>query len=99
MVVPRHAPKRIGDDYAKHIVATTDASKGTLHDIALKEGYAMLPVPDDVGGRFSVLTPVGLFSAAMCGIDIDALLAGAAAMKERTLRSITGNRTPRACWP
>jgi glucose-6-phosphate isomerase len=84
MIVRNMLQKRIGDDYAKRIVATTDANKGTLHDIALKEGYAMLPVPDDVGGRFSVLTPVGLFSAAMCGIDIDALLAGAAAMKERT---------------
>jgi glucose-6-phosphate isomerase len=58
--------------------------KGTLHDIAKADGYDMLPVPSDVGGRFSVLTPVGLFSAAMCGIDIDQLLAGAASMRERT---------------
>jgi glucose-6-phosphate isomerase len=76
--------KRLGEgEYAKHILATTDLKKGTLHDIALKEGYEMLPVPDDVGGRFSVLTPVGLFSAAMCGIDIQALLGGAAAMAQR----------------
>jgi glucose-6-phosphate isomerase len=47
------------------------------------EGYATLPVPEGVGGRFSVLSPVGLFSAAMCGIDIDALLDGAAEMDER----------------
>jgi len=76
--------KRLGEGFAGRIVATTDRQKGTLHDIAVKDGYAMLPVPDDVGGRFSVLTPVGLFSAAMCGIDIDALLAGAADMKART---------------
>jgi len=69
-----------GDDYASHIVATTDAAKGTLHEIATEEGYDMLVVPDDVGGRFSVLTPVGLLSAAMCGIDIDALLMGAREM-------------------
>jgi glucose-6-phosphate isomerase len=75
--------KKLGDGFASRIVATTDMAKGTLHDIALRDGYDMLPVPDDVGGRFSVLTPVGLFSAAMCGIDIDALLAGAAAMKTR----------------
>ena len=76
--------KRLGDSFASRIVATTDLQKGTLHDIAAADGYAMLEVPSDVGGRFSVLTPVGLFSAAMCGIDIDQLLAGAAAMKQRT---------------
>ena len=75
--------KRLGDDFAKRIVATTDAEKGTLHEIAKREGYAMLPVPGDVGGRFSVLSPVGLFSAAMTGVDIEAMLAGAGAMKER----------------
>ena len=75
--------KKLGPDFAKQIVATTDTEKGTLHEIAKADGYDMLAVPGDVGGRFSVLSPVGLFSAAMCGIDIEALLAGAAAMKER----------------
>jgi len=75
--------KKLGPDFAKHIVATTDMEQGTLHDIAKADGYDMLAVPGDVGGRFSVLSPVGLFSAAMCGIDIDELLAGAAAMAER----------------
>ncbi|MBI5722540.1 MAG: glucose-6-phosphate isomerase [Planctomycetes bacterium] len=83
MIVREMLKKKLGDGFAKRIVATTDMNKGTLHDIAVKDGYDMLPVPDDVGGRFSVLTPVGLFSAAMCGIDIDQLLAGAAAMKVR----------------
>ncbi len=78
--------KKLGDGFASRIVATTDAEKGTLHDIARADGYAMLPVPHDVGGRFSVLSPVGLFSAAMCGIDIDALLAGANEMKARVKR-------------
>ena len=76
--------KRLGDGFASRIVATTDAERGTLHDIAKSDGYAMLPVPGDVGGRFSVLSPVGLFPAAMCGIDIDAMLAGAASMRNRT---------------
>jgi len=76
--------KRLGDGFAGRIVATTDLVKGALHDIAKADGYPMLEVPSDVGGRFSVLSPVGLFSAAMCGIDIDQLLAGAAAMKQRT---------------
>jgi len=75
--------KKLGDDFASHIVATTDSEKGTLHEIAKADGYAMLPVPGDVGGRFSVLSPVGLFSAAMCGIDINELLAGAADMNQR----------------
>ncbi|HUT59216.1 MAG TPA: glucose-6-phosphate isomerase [Phycisphaerae bacterium] len=84
MIVRELLRKHLGDGFAQRIVATTDAAAGTLHEIASAEGYAMLPVPPDVGGRFSVLSPVGLFSAAMCGIDIDELLAGAAAMKLRT---------------
>lgn len=73
----------LGGEHARHIVAVTDPAKGTMRAICDAEGYATLPVPDGVGGRFSVLSPVGLFSAAMCGIDIDALLDGAAAMDER----------------
>ncbi|MCP4378495.1 MAG: glucose-6-phosphate isomerase [bacterium] len=83
MVFREALRKKLGPDFARHIVATTDTEKGTLHEIAKADGYDMLAVPGDVGGRFSVLSPVGLFSAAMCGIDIEALLAGAAAMKER----------------
>jgi glucose-6-phosphate isomerase len=83
MILREALRKKLGDSFARHIIATTDASKGTLHEIATADGYDMLPVPDDVGGRYSVLSPVGLLSAAMCGIDIDQLLAGAAAMKNR----------------
>lgn len=83
MIVHEMLRQRLGEGFARHIIATTDPHKGALHDIAGAGGYSMLPVPGDVGGRFSVLSPVGLFSAAMCGIDIDALLAGAAAMAER----------------
>jgi len=74
--------ERVGDDYAGRIVATTDAEKGTLHDIAGSEGYDTLVVPGAVGGRFSVLSQVGLFSAAMCGVDIDQLLSGAEGMRQ-----------------
>lgn len=70
-------------DAAKRIVAITDPEKGTMRSICDREGYATLPVPEGVGGRFSVLSPVGLFSAAMCGVDIEALLAGAADMDRR----------------
>jgi len=73
----------LGERYARNIVAITDASHGTMRSICDAEGITTLPVPEGVGGRFSVLSPVGLFGAAMCGIDIDALLDGAAAMDER----------------
>jgi len=66
-----------------HIVATTDPEQGTLRKIATDAGLRCLEVPQGVGGRFSVLSAVGLFSAAMCGVDIDALLAGARDMDGR----------------
>lgn len=69
--------------HAARVVAITDPAKGTMRKICDAEGYETLPVPDGVGGRFSVLSPVGLFSAAMCNIDIDALLDGAAEMDKR----------------
>lgn len=75
--------RALGSRHADHIVAVTDPAKGTMRSICDQEGYATLPVPDGVGGRFSVLSPVGLFSAAMCGVDIAALLDGAAAMDAR----------------
>jgi len=75
--------KYLGKGYKDNILATTDPKGGTLRDIATKEGYKTLEVPDGVGGRFSVLSAVGLFSAAMCGIDIDQLLEGAADMDKR----------------
>jgi glucose-6-phosphate isomerase len=70
---------KLGAKKAKrHFIATTDLERGSLREIALKEGYPMLPVPANVGGRFSVFTAVGLLSAAVSGINIRALLRGAA---------------------
>ncbi len=75
---------KLGKDALKnHIVATTDVKEGTLRKIATEEKLHSLEIPDGVGGRFSVLSAVGLFSAAMCGIDIDSLLAGAKDMDTR----------------
>jgi glucose-6-phosphate isomerase len=74
----------LGEKAAKeHIVATTDRSKGALRKIAGDEGWQTFEVPDGVGGRFSVLTPVGLLPAALLGMDVKGLLAGAAAMDAR----------------
>ncbi|NNF38634.1 MAG: glucose-6-phosphate isomerase [Gemmatimonadetes bacterium] len=66
-----------------HFLFITDPEKGVLRTIADAEGIPTLPVPDNVGGRFSVLSPVGLLPAAVCGIDIEALLDGAADMEAR----------------
>jgi glucose-6-phosphate isomerase len=75
---------RLGEaEMRRRIVATTDAKSGTLRTIADADKLACLEVPDGVGGRFSVLSAVGLFSAAMCGIDVDSLLEGARDMDER----------------
>ena len=61
----------------KHIYVTTDANKGKLHDYAVNEGYETFVVPDDVGGRFSVLSAVGLLPMAAAGIDVEAVIAAA----------------------
>lgn len=67
---------------ARRILATTDARHGALRRLADEEGYRTFVIPDDVGGRFSVLTPVGLLPIASAGIDISAMLDGAASMRE-----------------
>ncbi len=78
--------KKYGKEGAKErIFCTTDRQKGTLKQLADKEGYETFVVPDNVGGRFSVLTAVGLLPIAVAGCDIDALMAGAQkAMKAYT---------------
>ncbi len=70
-------------DYAKHVIITTDSDAGALRQIVHDEGFRALEVPAGVGGRFSVLTAVGLFPAAVAGLRIDDLLAGAAWMDSR----------------
>ena len=69
----------------KRIYATTDKARGALKKVATEEGYESFIVPDDVGGRFSVLTAVGLLPIAVSGADIDKLMEGAAAMREQCL--------------
>ena len=74
---------------AGRIYATTDKSRGALKGLADKEGYQTFVVPDNIGGRYSVLTAVGLLPIAVAGIDIDALMAGATqAMEELSVRSL-----------
>ena len=77
--------KQAGKDAAKDlIVAITDEKKGALRTLATQEGYETYVIPDNVGGRFSVLTPVGLLPIAVAGYSIERLLAGAKEMEEET---------------
>src|SRR3990172_6735283 len=77
MVVKRLLEKKVGKTYRGHIVITTDPLKGELRKIANEEGYKTFHVPTNVGGRYSVLSAVGLLPSALAGVDIKKLLAGA----------------------
>jgi glucose-6-phosphate isomerase len=74
--------KQVGAEAAaRRITAVTDARRGALRSLAEQNGYATFVIPDDVGGRFSVLTPVGLVPLAVAGVDVRGLVAGARAMR------------------
>ncbi len=75
------------EEAAKRIYATTDKARGSLKNLATEEGYESFVVPDDVGGRFSVLTAVGLLPIAVSGADIDKLMEGAASGRKRALEN------------
>ena len=76
MIVKDRLEKELGNDYRKNIVATTDKKTGILRQIAEQEGYKTFVVPDDVGGRFSVFSAVGLLPFALVGLDIDEIING-----------------------
>lgn len=77
LVVREWLERALGPAAARHLVFTTDPARGALREIAARDGIAALEVPPAVGGRFSVLSPVGLLPAALVGIDIEGLLSGA----------------------
>jgi glucose-6-phosphate isomerase len=84
LIIRKMLLEKLGTEgYKKQVIATTDRKEGTLRKITDADGFKCMEVPDGVGGRFSVLSAVGLFSAAMCGIDIDSLLAGARDMDKQ----------------
>ncbi|HEX6590252.1 MAG TPA: glucose-6-phosphate isomerase [Longimicrobiales bacterium] len=83
LIVREWLENALGDGWRRHVVITTEEGKGPLRRIATDEGIETLPIPLDVGGRFSVLTAVGLFPLALVGVDIGQLVAGARAMTER----------------
>ena len=82
----------------KVIVAITDAQKGAARVTADKEGYKSFIIPDNVGGRFSVLTPVGLLPIAAAGYDIEKLVAGAADMEKLTASDVPFTENPSAMY-
>ena len=91
-VMKDYLEKQYGDAAKDRIYATTDKSKGTLKKLADEKGYETFVIPDDIGGRYSVLTPVGLLPIAVAGIDIDELMSGAhQAMNDFTVDRLENN--------
>jgi glucose-6-phosphate isomerase len=83
LIIREKLEAEIGDGYRRHLLFTTDPENGVLRRLSAEEEIATFPIPSNVGGRFSVLSAVGLLPAAMTGIPIRELLAGARAMDER----------------
>ena len=91
--------KRYGKaEAAERIVAVTDKARGALKTLATDEGYPAFVIPDDVGGRFSVLTPVGLLPLAVAGVDIEALVRGAQEMERATDEKVPFDENPSAIY-
>ncbi len=91
--------EQVGKEEAKHrIVAVTDAVRGALRTLADQEGYKTFVIPDNVGGRFSVLTPVGLLPIAVAGFDVRQLVAGAAKMEALCDQNVPFEENPAAIY-
>ncbi len=85
-IIKHHLERKYGKQEARErIIAITDARKGALHEISKQEGYSQYIIPDNVGGRYSVLTPVGLLPIAMAGYDIDKFIEGARSMRKHCI--------------
>ncbi len=98
-LIRQHIENKYGREEArKRIFAITDESRGALKTLADSEGYASYVIPDDVGGRYSVLTPVGLLPVAVAGFDIRKLLVGAGEMREIALKSPDFEQNPCALY-
>ncbi len=96
-IFKEHLEKKAGaQEAARRIIAITDREKGALRKLAGEKGYQTYSIPDDVGGRYSVLTPVGLVPIAMAGYDIEQLLAGAESMRRQTTSETNPKDNPAA---
>ncbi len=86
MVARQWMQQAVGDRFREHFVLITDPVSGVLRRLAEEEDYVSFAIPERVGGRFSVFTPVGLLPLALAGVDVEAVLKGAASMEERVTR-------------
>jgi glucose-6-phosphate isomerase len=94
-ILKDHLEKKVGKAVAaERIIAITDAKKGALRSLAELNGYEMFTIPDDIGGRYSVLTPVGLLPIAIRGFDIRTLVKGAKSMEELTRKNKHAETNP-----
>ncbi len=98
-IIKAEIEKRYGkQEAAERIVAVTDQARGALKTLATNEGYPTFVIPDDVGGRFSVLTPVGLLPLAAAGVDIRSLVRGAQEMETATAAEVPFDENPSAIY-
>lgn len=98
-ILKTHLEKKVGKETAKErIIAITDQSRGALRKMADKEGYKSYIISDDIGGRYSVLTPVGLIPIAVAGFNIREFIAGAAQMEKLTSPEIPFTSNPAAIY-
>ncbi len=98
-ILKKDLEERFGKETAKNrIVAVTDKEKGALRILAEQEGYKTYVIPDDVGGRFSVLSPVGLLPIALAGYNIRELIKGAAEMEKATAKEVNFKDNPAAIY-
>ena len=98
-ILKNHIEKKYGlQEAATRIIAITDSSKGALKSLSEKQGYKIYAIPDDVGGRYSVLTPVGLLPVAIAGYDIRQLIDGANEMRKACIETSSLIDNPAACY-
>ena len=98
-IIKQHLEKKVGkEEAAKRIIAITDKEKGALRTLANQEGIKSFVIPDDVGGRYSVLTPVGLVPIAIAGINIRDLIKGAEDMRQFTTSDVNFEKNPAAVY-
>jgi glucose-6-phosphate isomerase len=98
-LLKNHLEAKVGKAKAKDlIVAVTDAKRGALRTLATQEGYKTFVISDDIGGRYSVLTPVGLLPIAVAGFNIRELIKGAASMEKATSKNVAFEQNPAAIY-
>jgi glucose-6-phosphate isomerase len=98
-ILKQHLEEKKGINEArKRIIAITDEEKGALRKLTREEGYKSFVIPDNIGGRYSVLTPVGLVPIAIAGFNIRGLIEGAEKMRQRTLSTVPFNENPSSLY-